>query len=214
MEMTSSSKLVDAIAHVREQEAIRLAQQMCTNSTSAGRILGLIRDGVRVVGRRFENGEYFLPELVMSGEIVRQISEIIGPKLTGVAAGRHRGRVLIGTVRGDIHDLGKNIVATMLEVNGFDVVDLGVDVPADDFVRGVDAYEPDVVALSGLLTSAYHPMKETVEAIGTADLGKRVKIMIGGGRMDDRIRQYTGADAYGEDAIDAVRLVEGWVAEP
>jgi len=133
--------------------------------------------------------------------MLRRISELVKPKLTEAAPAQKIGRVVMGTVEGDIHDIGKDIVTFMLDVNGFEVRDLGVDVPAAKFVEAVKEFQPQVVGLSGFLTLAYAPMKNTVQALKDAGLRDKVKVMIGGGQMDDRICQYTGADAYGKDAM-------------
>ncbi|MGC8826446.1 MAG: cobalamin B12-binding domain-containing protein, partial [Anaerolineae bacterium] len=125
------------------------------------------------------------------------------------AAGKKLGKVVIGTVQGDIHDIGKNIVVFMLEINGFDVTDLGVDVPADRFVQAVKENGAGIVGLSGFLTVAYEPMKQTVQALRLAVPG--VKIMIGGGPINEQIREYTGADAWGKSAVDAVVIAKQWV---
>jgi 5-methyltetrahydrofolate--homocysteine methyltransferase len=166
------------------------------------------------VGKRYEAGEYFVPELILAGEMLRQISEMVKPKLAQTTgAAKKRGKVVIGTVQGDIHDIGKNIVTFMLDVNGFEVKDLGVDVPAQRFVEAVNEFQPQVVGLSGFLTLAYDPMKNTVKALADAGLRDKVKIMIGGGQMDEKIREYAGADAYGKDAMAAVALARSWVPE-
>jgi 5-methyltetrahydrofolate--homocysteine methyltransferase len=123
---------------------------------------------------------------------------------------RH-GKVLIGTVAGDIHDIGKNIVTFMLDVNGFDVLDLGVDVSPQKFVEAIQDFEPQVIGLSGFLTLAFDAMKETVEAIKAAGLRDGVKIMIGGGQVNEKIQEYTSADAYGKDAMAGVSLAKKWI---
>ena len=146
--------------------------------------------------------------------MLRQISEVVKPRLAQTAeAAKKRGKVVIGTVQGDIHDIGKNIVTFMLDVNGFEVKDLGVDVPAQQFVDAVKEFQPQVVGLSGFLTLAYDPMKNTLKALADAGLRDKVKIMIGGGQMDEKIREYAGADAYGKDAMAAVALARSWVPE-
>ena len=121
------------------------------------------------------------------------------------------GKVLIGTVKGDIHDIGKDIVTFMLQVNGFNVLDLGIDVPPSKFVDAIKDFQPQVVGMSCLLTLAFDSMKETVEAIENAGLREEVKIMVGGGQVSEMVRDYASADAYGEDAVSAVRLAKNWV---
>lgn len=203
-------KMVDAMCNMREEETIALAKELVDAEENPQDILNSCKDAMDVVGKRFEKGEYFLPELILAGEMLKQISEIIKPKLTVNVEKEHLGKVIIGTVEGDIHDIGKDIVVFMLEVNGFDVVDLGIDVPARKFVEAIENSQAAVVGLSGFLTLAFHSMKSTVEAISSAGFRDKVKIMIGGGQIDEDVRNYTGADAYGLGAMDAVRLCQEW----
>ena len=124
---------------------------------------------------------------------------------------KNLGKVLIGTVHGDLHDIGKNIVTFMLDINGFDVRDIGVDVPVKKFIEEINNYQPDVVGLSGFLTLAFDSMKETIAAFDSAGLRQRFKIMIGGGQIDETVRKYTGADAFGVNAVEAVTLCRNWM---
>jgi 5-methyltetrahydrofolate--homocysteine methyltransferase len=206
--------LIEAIVDMREEDAVRFAREMLDQGTSPLEVLDDCREAMAEVGKRYEAGTYFVPELILAGEMLRQISEVVKPGLAESAAtAKTRGKVVIGTVQGDIHDIGKNIVAFMLDVNGFEVKDLGVDIPPQQFVEAVKEFQPQVVGLSGFLTLAYDPMKNTVKALADAGLRDKVKIMIGGGQMDDKIREYAGADAYGKDAMAAVALARKWVPE-
>jgi len=206
-----SNELIDAITDMREEDAVRTAKEMLDKGTSPLEVLDNCHAAMTLIGQRFEAGDCFVPELILAGEMLRQISDVVKPKLTQTVEQKKLGRVVIGTVEGDIHDIGKDIVTFMLDVNGFDVQDLGVDVPAAKFVEAVKEFQPQVVGLSGFLTLAYDPMKNTVQALKEAGLRDKVKIMIGGGQMDDQIRQYTSADAYGKDAMAAVALAKQWV---
>lgn len=201
--------LVEAITEMREEDAVRLAQEELNTGTPPVEILDRCREAMGIIGQRFEEGECFVPELILAGEILRQISDVVKPHLTQTAEAKKLGRVVMGTVQGDIHDIGKDIVTFMLDVNGFEVKDLGVDVPVAKFVETVKDFQPQVVGLSGFLTLAYDPMKNTVAALRAA--GFTGKVMIGGGQIDEQIRQYTGADAYGKDAMAAVALAKNWV---
>ena len=154
------------------------------------------------------------PDLVLAGEILRTISEKVKPLLKKGEASQKKGKVLIGTVAGDIHDIGKDIVTFMLDVNGFEVLDLGINVPVPVFVDKIKEFAPQVVALSGFLTLAFDSMEKTVKAIEEAGLRDKVKIMIGGGQMDDEVRKYARADAYGKDAGAAVNLCKQWIGGP
>jgi 5-methyltetrahydrofolate--homocysteine methyltransferase len=201
--------LVEAITDMREEDAVRTANEMLDRGTNPIEVLDSCREAMSIIGQRFEAGDCFVPELMLAGEILRQISDVIKPRLTQAADVKKLGRVVIGTVAGDIHDIGKDIVTFMLDVNGFDVKDLGVDVPVVKFVEAVKEFQPQVVGLSGFLTLAYDPMKNTVKAL--RDAGFTGKVMIGGGQIDEQIRQYTGADGYGKDAMAAVALAKNWL---
>jgi methanogenic corrinoid protein MtbC1 len=175
-------------------------------------ILEDCRQAMTQVGRQFEAGEYFVPELILAGEMLREISALVKPHLAGSADGdsAKAGKIVMGTVQGDIHDIGKDIVYFMLDVNGFAVTDLGVDVPIGTFVEKVREIRPDVLALSGFLTLSYDAMKDTIRALEEAGLRDKVKVMVGGGAVDDRIRVFAGADAFGADAMAAVALAKQW----
>ncbi len=207
-----SEELVQAIADMREEEAIALARRMLAGGTRPTDVLDDCRAAMQIVGERFEQGQYFIPELILAGEMLKAISAEAKPYLSegGSAAGK-AGKVLIGTVKGDIHDIGKDIVSFMLDVNGFQVKDLGVDVAPETFVGEVKAFAPDIVALSGFLTLSYESMRNTVEAIRVAGLREKVKIMVGGGTVDQQVCAYAGADAFGADAMAAVSLAKRWM---
>ena len=204
-------KLVGAIADMQEEEALKLVAEMVEDGSEPMAILAAAKEAMDVVGQRYEEGVYFLPELILAGEMLNQIMDLVKPELARLPKIERRGKVLIGTVEGDIHDIGKNIVTFMLDVNGFEVHDLGVDVPAQKFAQATLEFQPQVVGLSGFLTLAFDAMQETVEAIKEADLRDRVKIMIGGGQINEEVRKYTGADAYGKDALTAVKLAKDWI---
>lgn len=204
-----SQELVQAITEMREEDALKITNQMLEAGTDPLEVLEACRNAMEIIGKRFETGDCFIPELILAGEMLKQISEIIKPRLKKEAVQKKFGKVVIGTVEGDIHDIAKNIVAFMLDINGFEVTDLGVDVPPMKFVEATKQTGAKVVALSGFLTLAYDPMKATVEALKAADL-KDVKVMIGGGQIDEQIRQFTGADGWGRDAVAAVKMANQW----
>jgi methanogenic corrinoid protein MtbC1 len=206
-----SDKLVSAIADMREEEALALVKEMVESGVEPMAILDAARQAMAVVGQRYEGGTYFLPELMLSGEMLSQITDILKPELAKLPEIKRHGKVLIGTVKGDIHDIGKNIVSFMLDANGFEVLDLGVDVSPQKFVEAIGDFGPQVIGLSGFLALAFDTMKETIEAIETAGLRDGVKIMIGGGQVSEQVRKYTGADAYGQDAMAGVSLAKKWV---
>ena len=209
----NEKQLVEAIAEMREEEAFALAKAMLDRGEDPVRVLELCREAMDIVGKRFEKQEYFLPELVLAGEMLENIGAIAKPLIVEKSGGAAKklGRVLVGTVHGDLHDIGKNIVTFMLDINGFEVKDIGIDVPVAKFVEEIREFQPAVVGLSGFLTLAFDSMKETVEAIEAAGLRKEMKIMIGGGQVDEAVRTYTGADAYGSNAVAAVTLCREWI---
>lgn len=206
-----SKKLVNAIADMKEQEALKLAKELVEGGSDPMAILNAAREAMGIVGQRYEEETYFLPELILAGVMLSQITDIVKPEMAKAPEVERQGKVVMGTVEGDIHDIGKDIVVFMLDVNGFEVLDLGVDVPAQKFVEAIKDFDPQVVGLSGFLALAFDAMQETVEAIKTAGLRDKVKIMIGGGQISDEVRKYTGADAYGKDAMAGVSLAKEWV---
>ncbi len=206
-----SDDLIRAIAEMEDIKAVELTEKMLQEGMDPLEILSLCRQAMDIVGKRYQNEEYFLPELILGGEILKKISQIIKPRLkTSALENKKSGKVVFGTVAGDIHDIGKNIVVFMLEANGFEVHDIGIDVPSEKFVEKVKEVNPDILGLSGFLTLAFDSMKNTIEAIKAAGYRDKVKIMIGGGTVTEDIKNYTGADAYGKDAMAAVSLAKKW----
>ena len=203
--------LVKTLADLKEKEALQIVQERLNAGDNPLSILNDARRAVEIVGKRFSDCEYFIPDLVYSGEILKAVTDLVKPKLTKAAEVKRIGKVVVGTVAGDIHDIGKDIVVFMLDVNGFEVFDLGIDVPMQKFVDKIKETDSKVVGLSGFLTLAFQSMKDTVEAIKGAGLRNKVKIMIGGGQIDDQVKGFTGADAYGKDAMEAVKLAKGWI---
>lgn len=204
--------LVDAISDMREDDALDIARTSLDGGTPPLDLLESAREAMSVVGEKFEKGEYFVPELILAGEMLREITDLAKPHMaTTTETANHKiGRVVLGTVSGDIHDIGKDIVRFMLDVNGFEVTDLGVDVSIEKFVDTVRETRPQILALSGFLTLSYDSMRDTVAAIQDAGLRDQVRIMVGGGAVDEQIRQYAGADAFGVDAMSAVSLAKSW----
>lgn len=205
-------QLVNAIAEMQEEKALQLAQEMLDAGEDPQVVLDACREAMAIVGERYEQREYFLPELVVAGEMLEQIGELVKPRLEGEAVQAEPvGKIVLGTVAGDIHDIGKDIVAFMLDVNNYQVFNLGVDVSTQTFVEKIKEVDADILALSGFLTLAFDQMKLTVEAVQEAGLRDKVKIMIGGAPMDEAVVEYIGADAFGPDAAAAVRLANDWI---
>jgi 5-methyltetrahydrofolate--homocysteine methyltransferase len=206
-----NDKLINFMADLMEEEVLDEVRQLVSSGANPMEILDDAGRAMAVVGKRFETGEYFIPDLMMAGEILKGISEIVKPLLEKEGPAVKKGKVLIGTVAGDIHDIGTDIVQFMLDVSGYDVLNIGIDVPVNVFVEKIKEFKPSVVGLSGFLTLAFDSMKKTVEAIEEAGLRNNIKIMIGGGQIDDEIRKYVRADAYGKDAMAAVTLCNQWI---
>jgi 5-methyltetrahydrofolate--homocysteine methyltransferase len=203
-------ELKDAIVGLRMDEAVTLARAMLAAGTDPLAIIAEGSEAMQVIGRRFADGEAFIPELIMGGEIMKRVSQEVLPDGSGPDPGGSKGTVVIGTVQGDIHDIGKDIVALMLGLGGYAVHDLGTDVPVESFVAAVEEHDPDIVGLSGLLTLAFAAMKSTVEGIAAAGLRDQVKIMIGGPAVDENVCAHVGADGWGDDVSHAVRLAGTW----
>jgi 5-methyltetrahydrofolate--homocysteine methyltransferase len=202
---------ITEIVELNEDSVKELLKKRLESNEDPLKIMDDVKGAMKIIGEKFSNKEYFLPELIMSGEILRDIFEVIGPKLKeSQIAEEKKGRVLLGTVAGDIHDIGKDVVRFMLDANGFEVLDLGVDVPAEKFIESIKEFKPQVVALSGFLTLAFDSMKEIIKKFEEAGLRDSVKIMIGGGTVDKNIVEYVSADAYGESAVEAVALASKW----
>jgi len=206
-----AGKLVQLLSDLKEPEALAFVEKSLEEGVDPMDLLGQAKEAMNIVGQRFATEEYFIPDLVFSGEILKGIVNMLEPHLKKDEEEERLGKVVIGTVAGDIHDIGKDLVVFMLDVNGFEVVDLGIDVPIQKFVDSIKETGTKVVGLSGFLTLAFQSMKDTVEAIKEAGFRDKVKIMIGGGQIDEHVRGFTGADAYGKDAVEAVKLAKGWI---
>ncbi len=173
-------------------------------------ILDAITDSLREIGEKFESGELFLAELIVAGEAAKTvISEYLEPSIKKTSSKRESiGRIVLGTVAGDIHDIGKSIVSSMLFTAGFEVVDLGVDITPNKFVTAVREYNPEILGISALLTTTLPKQKETIEALKKNKLRDQVKVIVGGSPVNDNWVKEIEADGYSEDAIGAVKLVK------
>lgn len=205
-----AEKIASLIVDLEEEKTLAAVRAALDGGVEPLALVEELREGMSEVGRRFEEKEYYLSELIMSAEIFKQAIELIEVKLGG-ATEASKGSVVLGTVKGDIHDIGKNIVASLLRCDGFDVHDLGVDVSPGAFVSKLQETGAKLLALSGLLTMAFDAMRETVEAVSGAALRDSVKIIIGGGPVNESVVEFTGADAYGKDAGEAVRLASKYL---
>jgi methanogenic corrinoid protein MtbC1 len=207
--MSKFLEIANALADLDEEQTLQLVRDAMDEGIPGSEILKACQEGMTEIGARFENQDYFVSDLIMSGEIFQQVGVILEPTLK---AGdfKSTGTVVFGTVQGDIHDIGKDIVVNMLKSAGFEVVDLGVDVPPFRFVEALKSSGATVLGLSGLLTLAFDSMKQTVDAVAEAGMRERVKIMVGGGPVDGNVCKAVGADDWGVDAQQAVRLAKKW----
>ena len=204
-----NEQLKQAMADLEEETLLRLVHEGLDNGEDPQGILAACREGIMLVGQRFESGEYYISELVMAGEMFKEVMKLL-PLETGVGLGSSRGQVVFGTVKGDIHNIGKDLVVGMLRATGYEVTDLGIDVPVAKFVEAVQQTGAMIVGLSGLLTTAFDSMKATIAALEEAELRPGVKVMIGDGSISEAVMKYTGADAFGTNAQDAVNYANQW----
>jgi methanogenic corrinoid protein MtbC1 len=205
-----STELTDAILAMDEDGALRIVKDRLDGGEAPEAVLEEARVAMTTLGEKFACEEVFIPELIMGGEIMKGIAAELKPRITKEDTTAKRGTVVVGTVHGDIHDIGKDVVVMMLEVSGYEVHDLGIDVPVETFVAAIKEKSPQVVGLSGLLTLAFDAMKDTIAGIASAGLRDQVKIMIGGSPVDEQVCGYTGADGWGRDAAAALRMAATW----
>ena len=199
-----TEELSDLILNFKRDAVLQTVARRLGAGEDPLRVLDDCRRGMTLVGERFQEGDIFLAELILSAEIFKEVAAIIEPRLPRARSSQTKGRVLIGTLQGDIHELGKNILITMLRVHGFEVHDLGVDVPPSAVVEKVKALKPQVVGFSALITTAFPSMKEAVALLQEAGLRDSVKVMIGGGVTTAGVRDYVGADFQTTDAMEGV----------
>jgi len=199
----SLDELIETFVNLEEERVLKIVKRLIEEGKDPSEIFEACRRAAEFIGEKFENGEYFLSELVYAGEIFNNIMKVVLPLIRREI--KPAGTILLGTVQGDIHDIGKNIFKVFAEAAGFKVIDIGVDVPPEKFVEAVKAYNPDIVGMSGLLTIAYDAMKRTVESLKEAGLRDKVKVIIGGGRVNEDIKRYTGADEWADNAVIGVK---------
>ncbi len=197
-----SKKLIDAMADLNEDEVLKEVKALKEKKVPNLEIISYLQEGTYIVGKRFEKKEYYLSELIMSAEIFTEASKLLGGM--GVIGSSKYGTFVLGTIYEDIHDIGKNIVSTVLSSNGFNVVDIGVDVPTAKFIEAIKKHKPKAVGISCLLTTAFDNIKECIQSIEKAGLRKDLKILIGGGPVDETTGKYVGADIVCKNAQVAV----------
>lgn len=209
------NKLIGFVADLKEQEALALVQERIEQNDDPLALVEDCQEGLRIVGERYERREYYLSGLIMAGEIFREVMEILSPIIEVRLSGSEKGTILLGTVQGDIHDIGKNNLSLLLTCYGFTVHDLGVDVPPEEFLAQALQTWPDIIGLSGLLTSSYDSMRATAQLVrsNTDPRLALIPIVIGGNQLNEQVCQYVGADAWVTDAMSGVRLCQSLIAE-
>jgi methanogenic corrinoid protein MtbC1 len=198
-------RLVEALGNLREGDVLAEIKELKEGNAPLLEIIQLLQEGMSIVGSRFEAGEYYLSELILSSKIFKEAMDLLGERFEDQSLCKY-GTFVIGTVFGDIHDIGKNIVTNILRCNGFKVIDLGVNVPTKRFVAAIEEHKPDILGISCLLTTGFENMKATVEAIEDAGLRSDLKILIGGGPVNQTTCSYVGADGFSKNAQEAVEL--------
>lgn len=209
------TRLIHLLADLEEDAVLKLVDERLAAGHDPLKILEDCNEGMRLVGQRYERGEYYIAGLIMSGEIFREVVEIIQPLMVKKTEEKSAGLIMMGTVSGDIHDIGKNMVGMLLSCYGFTVADLGVDVPPAEFAAKAVELKPDIVGLSGLITASFEMMKQTVSALRVESEKHKLSfpIIIGGGMIDDQVCRYVGADHWLKDAMAGVRLCQNLLAD-
>ena len=200
------SDLANAIADLKEDEVKKIVQDKIAAGTNPMSIIDECRRGMEIVGKRYKDKEYFLGELIMSGEIFKEAMAVIEPNLKAGQSGKPLAKMVLGTAKGDIHSIGKDIVATLLKAAGFDIYDVGIDASPEVFVNKLKETGAPILGISGLLTPSFESMKQTVQALEACGLRDKVKVIIGGGIVTEVVRKYVGADAFTDDAPEGVEL--------
>ena len=204
----SLEEVAEALTNLEEDKVLELVKEKIDTDEDPIKILEALRKGMAGFGKNED--EIFLTDLIMAGEIFNEAMEILMPKLMSSST-KKLGKIVIGTVEGDIHNIGKDIAIKFLKAEGFEVIDLGVNVPAQRFVDAIKENNPLVVGMSGLLTLSIKPMKQSIEAIAAANLRDKVKIIIGGERSDEEVCKYVGADAWANDVINGIKIIKKWI---
>jgi len=201
------SPLAQAVGDLDEQTAVALVEEKLAKGEAALGILEELQAGMNIVGERFESGEYYLSELIYAADIFKKAGAPLEEELKSATQASY-GTLVLGTVKNDIHDFGKDIVATVMSSNGIKVVDLGVNVEHQAFVDAIKEHQPELVGMSCLLTTVFEDMKEAIRTIEAAGLRDQVKVLIGGGPVDEATREFVGADYYCKTAQDGVAVAK------
>lgn len=209
--MAELNQLTTMILDGKMEESVEITKQGIADGVPAGEIMQYMVEGMEIIGQRFEDGKAFVPNLLMAARAMKAALELIRPLLKEAGA-KSVGKIVIGTVKGDLHDIGKNIVASMLEGAGFEIINLGVDVPAEKFVETAKAENADIICLSALLTTTMTNMKEVIDVCKESGLNDNVKIMVGGAPLTQDFSDSIGADGFSSNGNAAVKLAKSFVA--
>lgn len=207
------SELAEALANLEEDKVNEMVKKRLDAGEDPMSILDECRQGMDIVGDRYKAGDYFLSELIVSGEIFKESMRLIEPNLKAGQDSDQATKVVLGTVKGDIHNIGKDIVAILLKGAGFEVYDLGIDVPPQAFVDKLKETGANILGMSGLLTPSFDSMKETVESVKEAGLRDKVKIVVGGGIVTEIVKRHTGADAFTDDGLEGLEICKRFAQE-
>jgi methanogenic corrinoid protein MtbC1 len=204
------ARLIQLLVDLKENESLSVVRELMSRGVDPLKIIECCQAGMRDVGNYYETGRYYISGLMMAGEILRQVMELVLPALRERIQGACSGRILIGTVQGDIHDIGKNLVAMLFRCHGFEVLDLGVDVPPPRFLENAVDFRPHFVAMSAILTTAQDAIRETIALLMKEAGGnlQSYKTLVGGGFMDEKVCRYVGADYWAKDAMSGVRYCQ------
>lgn len=202
--MKTESQLISAIANLNEELALNLIRERLAENDDPLTLIANCQKGLQQVGERYAQHKYYLSGLIMGGEIFYEVMELIQPAMENRISGTSSGKILLGTVESDIHDLGKNMVKLLLSCYKLTVYDLGVDVPPEEFLRQAKKLQPDILGLSGLITKAYDSMRETIRLFRQE--GYQIPIVIGGSQLSEEVFHYTGADYWVNEADVGVKL--------
>ncbi|MFZ7119644.1 MAG: cobalamin B12-binding domain-containing protein [Eubacteriaceae bacterium] len=211
--MVNLKELTHSVGELEEEKVLEMLNLfMSSNPTEeeAGKAVAACQEGMAIVGDLFEQGEYFVGDLIFAGELLTEAINLVKPAIGGDNTSKS-GTIVLGTVHGDLHDIGKNIFKSMSEAAGFKVYDLGIDQPVSTFVEKIKEVKPDIVGMSGVLTLALEAMKDTVDGLREAGLRDNVKIIIGGNPVTKEACEHIGADAFTTNAAEGVKISQGWV---
>jgi 5-methyltetrahydrofolate--homocysteine methyltransferase len=207
------SDIANALADLKIDDVPKMVKEKLDAGVDAMAIIDECRQGMDIVGERYKEGRYFLGELIVSGKILESSMKIIETELAAAISPGETTVVVIGTVKGDIHQLGKDLVAVLLKGAGFEVHDLGIDVAPEAFVDKIKETGATILGMSGLLTTSFTSMKDTIDAVTEAGLRERVKVIVGGGVVTEQVQRHTGADAFTTDGLEGVDICKRFAAE-